>query len=136
MTVIAGRLYRDYYIVKAPHHGTASHWSHWLAEISASHILISNGEYQKGGKIASEYVDLPAVKHCTNRAACPWYASQRLFLQPRCLLLRSPHGRRIDNQMLRAAATGRERRRAGIYVVSHGGERACLCDDLPVQPGL
>ena len=48
---IADRLYHDYYIVKAPHHGTASHWSHWLSEIAASHILISNGSIRRVGKL-------------------------------------------------------------------------------------
>ena len=132
---IAGRLYRDYYIVKAPHHGTASHWSHWLSEIAASHILISNGEYQKGGKIASEYVDLPAVKHCTNCVACSWYASSGCSCNRVACCYDLPMGAGLTIKCPRC----RERKGTapcGIYIVSHGGERACLCDDLPVQPGL
>lgn len=73
MDAVAEKLYTDYYILKAPHHGTAGHWSHLFSEISASHVLISNGDYHKAGQVAQEYAELPSIKHCTNCSACPWY---------------------------------------------------------------
>lgn len=131
MDAVADQLYDSYYIVKAPHHGTASAWSHLLSEISASHILISNGDYAQGGRIAAEYVELPAIKHCTNCAACAWYENSgcscnRLAC---CYDLPGSPGLTIKCPFCR------DRKGAApcaIRVVSPGGERACLCDDLPI----
>lgn len=135
LDAVAGELYGDYYIVKAPHHGTATHWSHWLSELAASHILISNGAYQKGGKIAAEYIDLPAVKHCTNCTACAWYASSGCSCNRVACCYDLPTGAGLTIK----CPFCREKKGpapCGIYVVSHGGERACLCDDLPIHPGI
>jgi hypothetical protein len=135
MDAVADFLYDSYYIIKAPHHGTASAWSHLLNEISASHILISNGDYQQGGSIAAEYVDLPAIKHCTNCAACSWYQSSGCSCnRVACcydlpdrpgLTIKCPYCQTHRDSSARGQAPCR------ICVVSSGGERACLCDDKP-----
>lgn len=132
MDAVAARLYDSYYIIKAPHHGTTSAWSHLLSEISASHIIISNGDYRQGGRIAQEYTDLPAIKHCTNCAACAWYESSGCSCNRMacCYDLPGRPGLTIKCpycQSRKGAAPCR------IKVVSCGGERSCLCDDRPIR---
>ena len=57
MVEIMDQLHDGYYILKAPHHGTASGYSNLFSDMSAAHILISNGEYHAGGAIAQESID-------------------------------------------------------------------------------
>lgn len=133
LDAVADRLYSDYYIIKAPHHGTASHWSHLLSELSSSHILISNGEYQKGGKIAEEYIDLPAIKHCTNCTACGWYQSSGCSCNRLACCYELPQGAGLTIKCPRCQ-NRKGSAPCGIYVVTHRGERSCLCDEFPVEP--
>ena len=133
---IAGQLYGGYYILKAPHHGTASHWSHLFSEISAEHILISSGGYDKGGKIAQEYVDFPAVKHCTNCEPCEWYAGSGCSCSRMavCYDLAAGPGLTIKCPFVRGGQ--KEESDCRIYVVGASGRRSCLCDNLPSQINL
>jgi hypothetical protein len=132
LDAVAGQLYDNYYIIKAPHHGTASSWSHLFTEISASHIIISNGDYRQGGMVASEYVDLPAIKHCTNCAACSWYQSSGCSCNRMSCCYELPGGAGITIKCPYCRSrTGPAP--CGIYVVSSNGERSCLCDDRPVN---
>ena len=132
MDAVSASLYDSYYIIKAPHHGTASAWSHLLTEIGASHIVISNGDYQQGGLIAAEYVDLPAIKHCTNCSACAWYRNSGCSCNRMacCYDLPGMPGLTIKCPFCRNPGKGDAPCR--IRVVSSGGERSCLCDDKPV----
>ncbi len=135
MDAVADLLYDHYYMIKAPHHGTASAWSHLFTEISASHIIISNGDYQQGGLIAAEYVDLPAIKHCTNCAACSWYKNSgcscnRLAC---CYDLPSRPGLTIKCPFCQNPKGSAP---CGICVVSSSGVRSCLCDDKPIGINL
>lgn len=132
MDALANLLYEDYFIIKAPHHGTASHWSHLLSEISASHILISNGDYQKAGKIAAEYPELSAIKHCTNSSACDWSAGSGCSCNRMavCYDLESGAGLTIKCPFVRG---DQQKPDCNIYIVSQSGRRSCLCDNLPVQ---
>lgn len=132
MDAIAGALYDHYYILKAPHHGTASAWSHLFSEISASHLLISNGDYRQGGMIAPEYVDFPAVKHCTNCSACTWYQNSGCSCNRMacCYELPGKPGLTIKCPFCQ---TRRGPAPCQICVVSVNGERSCLCDDKPAQ---
>lgn len=130
---IAGELYGSYYILKAPHHGTASHWSHLFSEISAEHLLISSGGYDKGGKIAQEYVDFPAVKHCTNNTPCGWYQGSgcscgRMAV---CYDLDGGPGLTLKCPFVRGESNEAACR---IYIVGPGGRRSCLCDNHAVFP--
>ena len=136
MDAIAGQLYGGYYILKAPHHGTASHWSHLFSEISAEHILISSGGYDKGGKIAQEYVDFPAVKHCTNCEPCEWYAGSGCSCSRMavCYDLAAGPGLTIKCPFVRGGQ--KEESDSRIYVVGASGRRSCLCDNLPSQINL
>ena len=132
LDALAELLYENYYIIKAPHHGTASHWSHLLSEISSSHILVSNGDYQKAGKIAPAYLELPAVKHCTNCSACDWYAvsgcsCNRMAV---CYDLANGAGLTIKCPYVCGAQQSPD---CGIFIVGAAGRRSCLCDNLPVQ---
>lgn len=135
MDAVADLLYDSYYIIKAPHHGTASAWSHLFTEISASHIIISNGEYEQGGLIAAEYVDLPGIKHCTNCAACAWYKSSECSCNRLacCYDLPSRPGLTIKCPFCQSRKGPAP---CGISIVSSGGRRACLCDDKPIQINL
>lgn len=132
MDAVADRLYDHYYILKAPHHGTASAWSHLFSEISIAHLLISNGDYQQGGMIAPEYVDLPAVKHCTNCSACAWYRGSGCSCNRMacCYELPGKPGLTIKCPYCQTPSGSAP---CGICVVSAGGERSCLCDDKPAQ---
>lgn len=69
LDTVAPMLRDNYYIVKAPHHGTHSGWWPKLEEIGISHILISNGTYG-GGRIDPNYPKLNALHHCTSSEAC------------------------------------------------------------------
>lgn len=130
MDVIGDRLYDGYYLIKAPHHGTASGWSHWFNEISAAHILISNGDYHAGGDIAEEYVNMQAIKHCTNNSACRWFTSTGCSCNRlACCYEQYPK----PGLTIKCPAVARQSKFAGcnIYIIMPGGERACLCDNLP-----
>ena len=110
---LAPKLYDGYYAVKAPHHGTESHYSPVLGDIAAAHLLISNGDYHAGGEISQRYVDMEAVKHCTSPGACAWFRTA------------GSAGRLT----LRCPAAGKDRRTpCGIYVFSHSGAKGCHCD--------
>lgn len=128
LEAVADRLYDSYYIIKAPHHGMKGSFSSLLADIGASHILISNGEYRKGGGIDPAYAELDAVKHCTNNSVCPWYRQNgsccnRLVC---CYDHSGSPGLTIKCPVYRL---GSKNAPCGIYVVSSGGRRACLCDE-------
>lgn len=69
--VIKNKLYDQYLkettykYVKAPHHGTKSHYTKYLPP--GNRVIISNGLGQKNfGKICMEYVRLDSQKYCTN----------------------------------------------------------------------
>ncbi len=132
MDAVAGQLYDHYYIIKAPHHGTASSWSHLFAEISAAHIIISNGDYKQGGMIAPEYAELPAIKHCTNRAACAWYQGSGCSCNRMACCYELP-GRPGITIKCPYCRSGSGPSPCGIYIVSSFGERSCLCDEKPVN---
>ena len=65
-----------YYLLKAPHHGTASAHCSLFPDMSFAHILISNGEYHAGGAISQDYIDREdSIRHCTSHNACKWFAA-------------------------------------------------------------
>lgn len=131
MDAISDKLYGDYYLIKAPHHGTTSGWSHWFSEISASHVLISNGDYHAGGSIAEEYVNMQAIKHCTNNSACRWFTATGCSCNRlACCYEQYPK----PGIAIKCPAIVQHKNSAGcnIYVIMPGGERACLCDNLPM----
>lgn len=131
MDAVGEKLYDSYYLLKAPHHGTASGWSHWFGEISASHVLISNGDYHAGGAVAEEYVNMQAIKHCTNHNACKWFAGAGCSCNRlACCYEQYPR----PGLTIKCPAVAQRTGSAGcnIYIITPGGERACLCDDLPM----
>ena len=127
-------LYDGYFLLKAPHHGTAGAFSPLFTELAAAHIVISNGDYRSGGGVDPRYAGLPGVKHCTNRSACARYREigsscgrfSCCWEQPRpgALAVKCP-----------ANAPGALLPPCGVRVVSPLGARACLCD-LPPQREL
>lgn len=124
-------LYDGYYILKAPHHGTAGAFSPLLEQVAAAHIAVSNGDYPPGGEIAAAYAGLPGVRHCTNRSACAAFrgggccCGRFAFCGeqpgPGALTVRCP-----------ACRPGGPPPPCAVRVVSPLGVRACLCD-LPAQ---
>lgn len=73
LTDLQDVLYDGYYVLKAPHHGTASGYAPLFEGMSFSHVLISNGHYQNGGAIAEAYAQQDiALCHCTNATPCKW----------------------------------------------------------------
>ena len=73
---ISPEFYDGYYLLKAPHHGTASAHCSLFPDMSFAHILISNGEYHAGGAISQDYIDREdSIRHCTSHNACKWFAA-------------------------------------------------------------
>ncbi|MFR2344296.1 MAG: hypothetical protein ACLS68_05265, partial [Acutalibacteraceae bacterium] len=123
---LAPKLYDGYYAVKAPHHGTESHYSPVLGDIASAHLLISNGDYHAGGEISQRYVDMEAVKHCTSPGACAWFRTAGSCCNR---LLRCYEQSDAGRLTLRCPAAGKDRRTpCGIYVFSHSGAKGCHCD--------
>ena len=123
---LAPKLYDGYYAVKAPHHGTESHYSPVLGDIVSAHLLISNGDYHAGGEISQRYVDMEAVKHCTSPGACAWFRTAGSCCNR---LLRCYEQSDAGRLTLRCPAAGKDRRTpCGIYVFSHSGAKGCHCD--------
>lgn len=123
-------LYDGYYVLKAPHHGTASGYSRLFSEMSAAHILISNGEYHAGGAVAQEYIDMQdSVRHCTSCNACKWSQASEACCNRLCYCYDQEGGPGLAIKC--PAASGRRAGKTGgcsIRIVGPCGERACLCD--------
>lgn len=69
-------LYDSYYVLKAPHHGTAAGYSSLFPDLGISHILISNGDYHAGGAVSGEYAAMQdSIKHCTGNLRCKWFSA-------------------------------------------------------------
>lgn len=125
---LADQLFDGYYILKAPHHGTASGYSTMFRDMAIAHILISNGEYHAGGGIAQEYVDMQdSVRHCTNCSPCKWYRASNACCNRLCYCYDQPHPGLVIKCPAAVGVAGQE---AGcrIRVVGHAGEKACLCE--------
>ena len=123
---LAPKLYDGYYAVKAPHHGTESHYSAVLGDLAVAHLLISNGDYHAGGEISARYTDMECIKHCTNPGACAWFRTAGSCCNR---LLRCYEQGDAGRLTLRCPAAGGNRRTpCNIYVFSHNGARGCHCD--------
>ena len=123
------QLYDGYYILKAPHHGTASGYSPLFGDMSFAHILISNGEYHAGGAIAQEYIDREdSVRHCTGTGACKWFRAS----QGCCNRLSYCYDQKGGPGLaIKCPATGYKAGKApgcAIQVIGPRGARGCLCD--------
>ena len=123
---LADCLYDGYYIVKAPHHGTASGFSSLFRELAISHILISNGEYHAGGAISQEYLELEGLRHCTNPSQCKWMQTTGSCCNRLACCYEQPSGRGLAIKC--PAAGGGKDSGCGIYVLGPTGQRGCLCD--------
>lgn len=123
---LAPKLYDGYYAVKAPHHGTESHYSAVLGDLAIAHLLISNGDYHAGGEISQRYVDMECIKHCTNYGACRWFQTTGSCCNR---LLRCWEQTAGGSLTLKCtAAAGGRRTPCGIYVFGHNGAAGCHCD--------
>lgn len=122
-------LYGGYYIFKAPHHGTQSHWSDLFSEISKQHILISNGDYHAAGLVALCYAqEEKGIKHCTNPSACAWMSdygrccNRIAYCYEACergsLTLKCPK-----------CITQEGEAGCRIYLISYGKDKGCFCDE-------
>lgn len=121
-------LYDGYNILKAPHHGTASAFSTMFTEMSAAHILISNGEYHAGGAIAQQYVDLQdSIRHCTSNRACKWFSASGACCNRLCYCYDQTAG---EGLVIKCPSVQNSRKEPGcaIRVVAPSGERCCICE--------
>ena len=123
---ISGKLFDGYYIVKAPHHGTESHFSNVIGDLAVAHLLISNGDYHAGGEISQRYIDMECIKHCTNAGACRW----RDIAGGCCNRLQRCYEQPVSGSLTLkcAAAAGERRTPCKIYVFGHSGVLGCHCD--------
>lgn len=120
MNAIAPQLRENYYIVKAPHHGTRSGWWPGLETMGISHILISNGAKGKGGRVDARYPALNALRHCTSSAACEF--CQKNSCCNRFLLCQEARPRpSVPAQCRRSGC--------GIQILPFGKKNACWCQD-------
>lgn len=129
MLGLMDRLYDGYYIFKAPHHGTASGYCSMFSEMSAAHILISNGEYHAGGSVAQEYIDmLESIRHCTNTNACKWFQASGACCNRLCYCYDQENSPGLAIKC--PAASGKTEKDGGcrIRILDPGRDRACLCD--------
>ncbi len=129
MLEIMDQLYDGYFILKAPHHGTASGYSSLFRDMSAAHILISNGEYHAGGAVAQEYIDWEgSVRHCTNIGACKWFRASQGCCNRLSYCFDQNQG---PGLVIKCSAAGKKPGKfpgCAIRVVGPSGERGCLCD--------
>lgn len=123
---LAPRLYDGYFAVKAPHHGTESHWSDTLGRMEIAHLLISNGDYHAGSEISGRYIATESIKHCTNPSACSWYRENGSCCNRLSRCWEQPGSGNLTLKC--TAAAGNRRTPCGIYVFGHNGVLACHCD--------
>ncbi len=119
MDAVRAQLRGDYYIVKAPHHGTAAGWWEGFSSMRISHVLISRGVGGPGGEIDPQYAQLNALCHCTSAAACgvaQLYGCCNRRLQ--CTET-SPGGK---------GAGECRKESCGIFTTGPGRKIRCLCD--------
>ncbi|MGN0479822.1 MAG: hypothetical protein ACI4GO_10360 [Hominenteromicrobium sp.] len=123
---LSPKLFDGYYAVKAPHHGTESHFSPVIGELAVPHLLISNGDYHAGGEIDPRYVDMESIKHCTNCGACRWFAVSNASCNrlQRCFEQSAGGGLTLKCP----AAAGNRRTPCSIYVFGHNSVLGCHCD--------
>ena len=124
---ISGKLFDGYYIVKAPHHGTESHFSNVIGDLAVAHLLISNGDYHAGGEISQRYIDMECIKHCTKRRGMPLARHRGRMLQPAATVLRAARFRLPDAQMRRS-------RRRAPHVMQYLCIRPQRRFGLPLRP--
>ncbi len=126
LTRLSPKLYDGYYAVKAPHHGTESHYASVLGDLAIAHLLISNGDYHAGGEISARYADMECIKHCTNSGACAWFRTAGSCCNRLLRCYEQPDASRLTLRC--AASAGNRRTPCNIYVFSHNGTRGCHCD--------
>lgn len=122
-------LHESYFAAKAPHHGTASGYSNFFAQLSAnvSHILISNGDYRDDTSIYPGYTNLEAIKHCTNHTNCQYYIENGSCCNRLSFCYDQPAG---TDLALRCAATRNPSVApyCKIYVITPAEGRSCFCE--------
>ena len=129
MLEIMDQLYDGYYILKAPHHGTASGYSNLFADMSAAHILISNGEYHAGSAIAQEYIDRQdSLRHCTGTGACKWFRASQGCCNRLSYCYDQGSGPGLAIKCHEAGRRPGKLPGCSIRVVGPKGVRGCLCD--------
>lgn len=128
LLAVMDQLHDGYFIVKAPHHGTASGYCSLFDDMSAAHILISNGEYHAGGAIAQAYIDRQdSLRHCSSPGACKWFAASQGCCNRLAYCYEQTGG---PGLAIKCREGGLKTRAPGcaIRVVGPRGERGCLCD--------
>lgn len=123
---LAPKLYDGYYAVKAPHHGTESHYPAVFGDIAIAHLLISNGEYHAGSAVSGRYTAMESIKHCTNHSACAWYRENESCCNRLLCCFEQPAAGALTLKC--TAAAGNRRTPCGIYVFGRNGVRGCHCD--------
>ena len=122
MDQIAPYLNEAYPVVKAPHHGTASCWWYGFDEMGITHLLISNGVANAGGKIAAEYGRLNALHHCTGAAHCACLEETGMCCNTSLYCPQAkPEG---------CAPTECRKNRCNIYLASRNDTHVCDCRRL------
>lgn len=120
-------LYHDYYILKAPHHGTASAVSLVLTGLSAAHVLISCGEDPGGTRqIAADWAAMPAMKHCTG-GSCAFLEESGCCCTRTAVCWDSGGGGLAGGLALRCPGNRSGEIPCGIRVVGTA-EYGCICD--------
>lgn len=112
------RLYGEYNIVKAPHHGTESGYWDIFSRMGINHMIISNGDYSPGGTISPTYAQGEYICHCTNFMCDDADSGQC------CSKLKFCYD--AGTLALKCKLIDRLGKPCKIYVVSPKGSRGCL----------
>lgn len=123
---LAPKLYDGYYAVKAPHHGTESHYPTVFQSMPIAHLLISNGEYHAGSPVSGHYTASESIKHCTNHFACRWFSENESCCNRLLRCWEQPASGTLTLKCVSAA--GNRRTPCNIYVFGHSGVHGCHCD--------
>ena len=122
-------LFDSYYVLKAPHHGTAAGHSNLFPEMGISHILISNGDYHAGGCISEEYAAMQdSIKHCTGNLRCRWFSASGSCCNRLTYCYDQSTGAALAIKCPAVQPPRRESPGCRIQSIHMGKSFPCLCD--------
>lgn len=130
MDQLADKLYDGYFAVKVPGKGLPSYWSHVLGEISCQHLLISGSSYRED-RMASEYMEIQAIRHCTYPESCAWYRTSGRSCNRMNICYDLPEEAALTIKCPFAGGGKLENCGCRIFLVGEKNRYSCLCDGLP-----
>lgn len=119
------KLFKQYRIFKAPHHGTEGNYCEIFDNILKDHVIISNGIYHAGGKISKKYCDGFSINHCTDCTVCGFFTENKTC----CNRLKYCESNKELSLKCEHNGVSSGVSTCNIYVVSDCNDRGCFCDE-------